>query len=176
MHATSAPPNNKWDFEIFDYQVYKRPNLDRFLNNLTLHFDVAVWSSASDDYVQEIVKIIFPASYDLKFVWGRSRCVRKINYESVEEYGYFDESNHLNYIKPLKKIKGKVPQSLNQILIIDDTPEKCRDNYGNAIYPSEFTGNPNDDELELLWKYLLSLKDEKNVRSIEKRGWRNKVH
>lgn len=109
VHATAKPPNNNWDFELFDYQIYKRPNLDLFLNNLPLHFDVAVWSSASDDYVREIVKIIFPASFDLKFVWGRSRCTSKINYDSIEEYGYFDESNHLNYTKPLKKIKGKVP-------------------------------------------------------------------
>jgi RNA polymerase II subunit A small phosphatase-like protein len=175
IHATDNPKDENWDFEVFDYKVYKRPGLDAFLQKLSSTFDVAVWSSASDDYVKIIVEKIFPKNAELAFVWGRSKCVRKIDYRSVEDYGYFDEDNHLNYIKPLKKVKKRFKISLDRVLIIDDTPEKCVDNYGNAIYPREFTGDPNDDELEKLWKYLLFLRDVTNVRSIEKRNWREKV-
>ena len=45
-------------------------------------------------------------------------------------------------------------------------------NYGNAIYIKEFTGDVNDCELRHLYNYLLTLKTVKNVRTIEKRGWR----
>ena len=57
----------------------------------------------------------------------------------------------------------------------DDSPEKTQGNYGNAIYPNEFTGSPEDDELLYLLKYLKTLKDKTNVRGIEKRGWRSLV-
>lgn len=175
IHATSSPPNENWNFEVFGYKVYKRPGLAQFIDKIKTEFDIAVWSSASDDYVKEVVKRIFPDDYELKFVWGRSKCIRRIDYESVEDYGYFDEDNHLNYIKPLKKVKKSFKYSLDRMLIIDDTPEKCKDNYGNAIYSKEFTGDPADNELELLWKYLSLVKNEPNMRVIEKRGWRSKV-
>jgi RNA polymerase II subunit A small phosphatase-like protein len=174
IYTTDTPPTTTWDFEIMDYQVYKRPGLDSFLNNIRRHFDVGVWSSASDDYVNAIVEKIFPHDYYLEFVWGRSRCTPQTNYRSVEDLGYFDPDNHLNYTKPLKKLKRKLNRSLDRMLIVDDTPEKCQDNYGNAIYPSEYNGNTHDNELEKLWKYLYSLKDEQNVRRIEKRGWQNR--
>ena len=61
------------------------------------------------------------------------------------------------------------------MLIIDDSPEKTRENYGNAIYIQPFEGNQKDEELQLLLKYLLSIKDVMNVRSFEKRGWKNKT-
>ncbi|MEM6965470.1 MAG: NIF family HAD-type phosphatase, partial [Bacteroidota bacterium] len=54
----------------------------------------------------------------------------------------------------------------------DDSPHKCQDNFGNAIYPKEFKGERDDQELKLLLKYLQKLKDEKNVRRIEKRNWK----
>jgi TFIIF-interacting CTD phosphatase-like protein len=63
--------------------------------------------------------------------------------------------------------------ALEQTLIVDDSPEKARINYGNAIYIREFTGDPNDKELQYLYNYLLTLKTVGNVRTIEKRGWRN---
>ena len=58
------------------------------------------------------------------------------------------------------------------ILIVDDTPEKSRNNYGNAIYIKEFSGDTTDEELKHLHDYLLTLKKVDNVRTIEKRGWR----
>ncbi|MBL4648592.1 MAG: hypothetical protein JKY03_02595 [Aureispira sp.] len=57
--------------------------------------------------------------------------------------------------------------------MVDDSPEKTQNNYGNAIYPNEFIGNLEDDELLYLLKYLKTLKDKTNVRGIEKRGWRS---
>ena len=61
------------------------------------------------------------------------------------------------------------------MLIVDDSPEKTKDNFGNAIYISPFEGGQEDQELLLLLKYLVSIKDMSNVRGFEKRGWKNKV-
>ena len=65
--------------------------------------------------------------------------------------------------------------NLQQVLIVDDTPEKVRNCYGNAIYPTPFLGDPSDRELLMLGRYLHTLHDAENVRSIEKRQWQQRV-
>ena len=94
----------------------------------------------------------------------------------LEQYGYSDYYRHKHYVKPLIKVQKKGIAPLEKILIIDDTPAKARLNYGNVIYPKEFTGNPQDEELWKLSKYLKTLKDVPNVRTIEKRNWREKYN
>lgn len=163
-----------WDFEVFHYKVYKRPHLEAFLAFLKTHFEVAVWSSASDDYVELIVKEIFPTDYGLQFVWGRSRCTYRPNYNKLDEFGYYDPFSHYDYVKRLDKVR-KLKFKKDRILIIDDTPEKCRHNYGNAIYPKEFLGKGPDNDLLLLMHYLPMLKDLDTVRHREKRHWREEA-
>lgn len=70
----------------------------------------------------------------------------------------------------------KAGWSLDRVLIVDDTPEKCLRNDGNAIYPLPYEGAVDDDELPHLADYLVALKDEANVRRIEKRRWRERRH
>lgn len=175
VYATEEALDYAPDFEVFGYSVYQRPFLLDFLHQVQPHFLLAAWSSASDDYVEAIVSQIFSEDFHLEFVWGRSRCSYKRNIQ-VDEYGYFngDYFNHYHYTKPLKKLKRQ-GFDLNRILIVDDTPHKAKDNYGNVIYPKMFEGDQSDDELKYLGKYLLGLKDDKNVRRIEKRNWRNWV-
>ena len=42
----------------------------------------------------------------------------------------------------------------------------------NAIIVKEFLGDPDDNELELLSKFLEKIKDSSNVRTIHKGNWR----
>lgn len=175
IHATKDELDRTADFMVFDYYIYRRPHLDQFLSEVKNNFLIAVWSSASDDYVDEVVEKIFPDDIKLEFVWGRSRCTFRRNWKVIENrYFYESGRDHFHYIKPLKKLKRQGFQ-LDRILIVDDTPHKCMDNYGNAIYPNPFTGNLEDDELLLLTKYLETLKLLRNVRRMEKRGWRSRV-
>ena len=174
IHASENELNRKADFKFFGYHVYKRPYLNEFLTQVNEHFLLAVWSSASDDYVERIVNQVFPKEINLEFVWGRSRCTYRRNLR-IDDFGYYDDNylNHYHYIKPLKKVK-KYGYDLGKILIVDDSPHKCRDNFGNAIYPKAYKGNTNDDELIWLAKYLQTFIGKKTVRKIEKRNWRNK--
>lgn len=175
IHATAKPVDHNWAHEVFGYKVYVRPGLYQFLENLQAHYDVAVWSSASDDYVKKVVELVFPANYPLLFVWGRSRCTYKPDYNKAETLGYFDPYSHFDYIKRLEKVFKRFPYRKEKILIVDDTPRKCMYNYGNAIYPSEFNGSAMDDELIHLGRYLEKISQADNVRNIEKRGWRSQV-
>jgi RNA polymerase II subunit A small phosphatase-like protein len=173
VHATDTPHDDQWHFEVFGYKVYRRPYLTEFLEGLREDFHVAVWSSASDDYVKAVTANIFPPDYDLKFTWGRSRCTHTPDYSRAEREGTFGSFAHYDYVKPLDKLRKKFPFKRERMLIIDDTPRKSMHNYGNAIYPSEFKGQHDDDELMFLLRYLQRLKDLDDVRKREKRGWRN---
>ena len=172
IHATDKVLSLPIDFKVFNYNVYKRPFLDEFLVAIKNHFLLALWSSASDDYVIEIANQIIPKEMSLEFIWGRSRCTYQ--YNSQEELLNEEIQDHYHYIKPLKKLKKK-GFKLDRILIVDDSPHKSKDNFGNVIYPRAFVGNPKDVELKLLAKYLISLKDKENVRRIEKRNWQGQT-
>ena len=167
IHSTEAP-HRVPDFQVLDYAVYRRPYLAQFLRVCAEHFEIGVWSSAGDEYVQTIVVAIFPEPERLWFVWGVSRTsirrTAKASHDMTEPH----------YVKSLKKLK-RFGWSLNDMLVIDDSVEKCVDNYGNAIYPAPFLGHADDDELRYLAAYLLTLKDHQNIRRLEKRGWRGRV-
>jgi len=51
IYATETPPERMPDFCLYGYYVYRRPYLTDFLARARSEFDMAVWSSASDDYV-----------------------------------------------------------------------------------------------------------------------------
>lgn len=162
IHATSDPVNQNYHFTFNKYFVYKRPHLKWFLENAALDFDLAIWSSADDTYVQNIVDLSGLSDIDIKFIWGRSKCTTRRNFD-LDEYVHE---------KRLKKVK-KLGYSLEKMLIVDDSPEKTKENYGNAVYIKPFKGSEEDHELKKLLDYLKTIKDSPNVRTIEKRGWSN---
>lgn len=161
IHASEKELDFKADFEFEKYFVYKRPYLDQFLIDISKHFSLGIWSSADDVYVTGIVEIIKPIKVDFEIIWGRSKCSLKRDY---------DMDNYF-YEKRLDKLKKKGFR-LEHIIIVDDSPEKSRNNYGNAVYIREFNGSKMDAELNHLFDYLLTLKNIDNIRAIEKRGWR----
>jgi RNA polymerase II subunit A small phosphatase-like protein len=173
IYATETALDRPADFSVYGYHVYRRPHLDAFLATCAQHFELAIWSSASDDYVRAVVDQLLPDPAALHFVWGRSRAT--LRRMSPNDDGYMhDPWDHLHYLKPLTKVR-KAGWPLQRVLIVDDTPEKCVRNYGNAIYPRAFEGAEDDAELVDLARYLVSLKDEPNVRTIEKRRWRDRL-
>ena len=152
------------DFGVGPFHVYKRPYLDEFLSGVGQHYGLAIWSSASSDYVSAIAQRILPAGLEWAFVWSRDRCTVKRNLETFET----------EYVKDLKKVK-RAGYDLTRILVVDDTHRKTARNYGNAIYVAPFEGDPADAELLLLLKYLDSLMGFENFRAIEKRGWHSRI-
>ena len=163
IHSTKLILKTEPDFKYEDYFVYFRPGVSDFLEKMSLIFDLAVWSSGEDKYVEDLVDAINPKNIHFEFIWGRSRCTKVRDYELEKFF----------YEKRLKKLKNK-GFSIEKILIVDDSPEKSRDNYGNAIYIKPFEGDPEDKELIFLAQYLETVKDKENIRKLEKRGWRDR--
>jgi len=161
IYSTKSRLSYTEDFMVDEYYVYKRPGLDKFLDFISPNYDVAIWTSSTEDYAQEVVKNIFPLNYPLKFIYGRTKCT----------ITFLTDHNEYVYAKNLLKLKKK-NYSLEKILIVDDSPEKLRRNYGNHIRINPFSGSKEDIELSQLINYLDKIKSIKNVRNIEKRTWR----
>ena len=150
-----------FDFRCGRYYVTLRPHLNEFLLACSEAFQLAVWSSSSADYLHAVLEQAIPPDTALKFVWSRQRCVQRFDPEWRRQY----------FVKDLKKVKRQ-GYDLSRVLIVDDTPRKVERNYGNAVYVRAFVGDPDDNELPQLARYLRTLSELDDVRSVEKRGWR----
>lgn len=163
IYATENPVNDEWDFQVAQYYVYKRPYLDLFLDYCESNFEVGLWTTAGGGFARFVVGEIFRKGYPLKLVWSIERCTKVFN----------PELHNFSYIKKLKKLKRK-GYKLEEVIMIDDTPSKLRKNYGNLIVIDEYCAQNDDKELLRIIKYLYDLKNEPNIRIIEKRGWKNR--
>ena len=163
IYGTMSPATSEADFEVGPYFIYKRPFLREFLKFCFNNFLVSVWTSSGEDYAKGVADNIFTGFGKLEFVWSCSRCVTKFDPEYFQHY----------YVKDLKKVK-RLGYSLENIIMIDNTPRKLCRNYGNLVRVKSFEGDKNDDELASLVKYLVELGSVENVREIEKRGWKNR--
>jgi RNA polymerase II subunit A small phosphatase-like protein len=164
VYAAERPLGRPPDFTAGLYAVYRRPHLGEFLSSCPGRFDLAFWSSSSETYVRALVPAILPAGAQPVFAWSRGRCVRRFDPETREDY----------FVKDLRKVK-RLGYDLRRVLVVDDTPRKAERNYGNAVYVRPWLGDPDDDELELLGRYLSSLHAVPDVRLVEKRGWRKRL-
>lgn len=165
VYATEDKLDLDEDFKFEKYFVYKRPGLDNFLKGINQHFKIGIWSSAGDIYVNEIVKVLKNDDIEFEIIWARSKCTQRRDMDLDLYY----------WEKRLDKLKKKGFR-IEKILIVDDSPEKSKNNFGNAIYIKEFRGETTDQELVTLFDYLLSLKFADNVRTIEKRNWRERQY
>lgn len=161
LYASEKRLEPEPDCRVGPYFVYIRPYLREFLQCCGEHFQLAIWSSSSADYLSAVVTAILPSELKLEFVWSRERCIQRFDGESQETY----------FVKDLKKVQ-RMGFDLDRILIVDDTPKKVERNFGNAIYVKPYFGDPDDSELRNLSGYLKSLSQLQNVRSVEKRDWR----
>jgi carboxy-terminal domain RNA polymerase II polypeptide A small phosphatase len=175
IHASHAPIDTElFDFRVGQYYVYPRPHLTDFLTECAALGDVAIWSSASLDYVQQIVARIAPPSFQPTFIWGSEHCTQRRNLET----------DMLYWRKDIKKIHPSLGWSKNRIIAIDDSPEKWETSYGNYLRVKAFEGslvrvfegNQNDNELARLIPYLRYLATVPNIRAIEKRYWRQYIN
>ena len=109
----------------------------------------------------------------LAFVWGRERCTYVWGRSRYDERSASEVENA--YVKDLRKLTRRGGLRKEQVLFVDDTPAKLVRSYGNLIAVRPFEGDPDDRELTLLQRYLPIIGAVANVRTIEKRRWREQV-
>lgn len=162
VFSTEEPLTRPADFRVGPYHTYKRPHLVPFLESSFQWFEVAVWTSSGADYARQVVGSIFgEREAALRFVWSRERCTRRFNAETWQD----------DPLKDLRKVK-RAGYRLEQVLVLDDSPEKLARHYGNHLPVAPFLGDAEDHLLEQLLPFLDGIRTKKNFRTIEKRGWR----
>jgi RNA polymerase II subunit A small phosphatase-like protein len=158
-------PERPPDFVCGQFKIYKRPGLGDFVAAIRTSFDVAVWSSATGEYVRCVVEHVFGDGYPLRFVWSRERCTGRVDPRTGE----------LLYLKDLKKVRRR-GYRLARVLMVDDDARVLARSYGNLIKVTPYSGDRYDGELHALLPYLFSLADVDDVRTCEKRAWKDRVH
>ncbi len=162
ISATAELSIREPDFRVYMYSVLMRPGLQDFIGDCLNWFEVGVWTSASEDYATAVCSRIFPSLNKLAFLWGRQRCTRRVDQERHEEY----------MLKDLRKLLRK-GYKLEKIIAVEDDSRKLSRNYGNLVSIRPYFGALDDDELPMLSRYLEILGAVENVRTVEKRNWRN---
>jgi RNA polymerase II subunit A small phosphatase-like protein len=160
IYATEEPLGREPDFVIGPYAVYQRPHLAEFLASCSACFRLAVWSTLTAQYVRPVVGRIMPAGVKPAFVWGRRQCQRWYDPRTLEGYDVKDLEN--------AKRRG---YRLDRVLITDATPRKVYRHHRNAVYVPPSVGDPGDEVLPRLARFLVSLRDVPDVRPLEKWLW-----
>jgi RNA polymerase II subunit A small phosphatase-like protein len=136
VHATQELLNHAHGFEVPPYFVYVRPFATELIHFCAQRFDIAVWSSSSEKYVEAVTANLFGASYPTTFSWAVNRCVQKVD----------PRTNGYVYIKDLRKAQ-KHGYTVDEILMIDDSPEKLQRQPRRHLHIAPYTGDPGDREL-----------------------------
>jgi RNA polymerase II subunit A small phosphatase-like protein len=161
IYANEQALDRPADLRIAAYHVYLRPGIERFLIGVSESYRLAVWTSSSPAYATAVCQALFADRIALDFVWGRDRCTPTRDF-ALDTWCFS---------KRLKKLRPR-GYKLEQVVVVDDSPEKHTKNYGNLVQVLPFEGDLSDTELELLLPYLVRLSTVENVRAVEKRGWR----
>jgi len=137
------------------FYVIKRPNVEKFLQEVSKWYEVVVFTASLKDYADPVVDQLDPKGV-VKKRYFRDSC--KLNKE-----GY--------YVKNLSVVNP----DLSRVIIVDNSPVAYSMNKENAIAISDWVGdNSGDQALQKLLPFLKNLKDVEDVRTIlkeEKTRW-----
>lgn len=149
-----------------------RPYLQVFLEEVGHSYDLAIWTSASEDWMHAGLRVIHEVTgVDLHerafFLWRRERCTWLRGEDG--EYAWRKRARKFD----AKWIRSRYPRG--RILVVDDLTQNYACGYGHLVKVSAWTGNEQDDELLVLAKFLRSIAHEADLRRLEKRGWRRQT-
>lgn len=179
--SEAAPDNCK------DLRPYLRPHLDEFLDSIfSFCGGVGIWTAASREHLESFLEAVDPEkSRPWAFAWNGKLSFQQLGRRLVDSsccdfQGMYLQRHRVKRLKKIwrnKRLRYRLGYSRHSTLIVDNTPEVCSDNYGNAIYISTYWSG-SDDELLILAAYLRELTRKREVYGqnasvlhVEKRGW-----
>lgn len=149
------------------YRIYKRPNVDCFLEYVFENFNVAIWSSAWMEHIENVIDYLKIDKQKLLFIYDSKKCTQH----------YSNQDDTIYILKKFHKLKRK-GYDLTQIIGVDDNYSTYMLNYGNLLPVKAWFGNCGskiDTELLLVMKYLEKIKDVPNIRDIYKNNWKEQL-
>jgi len=163
------------------YRRCLRPHLHEFLDFAFESFcAVGIWTAASREWLQLFTTSIDPhGQRPWAFTWSGRLSLGRLDFSTDHFFPVRSREKRLSKIWKNRSLRAR-GYTRRSTIIIDNTPEVCRCNFGNAIYISTYDGDgeqhdTSDDALLILISYLKHLIQKHNsgisVRCIEKRGW-----
>eukprot|EP01035_Chromulina_nebulosa_P020637 gene20637-26755_t len=123
--------------------VLKRPGVDEFLKKVSLYYEIVVYTASLSKYADPLLDELDKDKLIHKRFF-RENCV------------FFKG----HYVKDLSLLDNR---SLNQTIIVDNSPMSYIFHPENAIDCTSFIDNPNDTELWQIADFLVSIKDADDV-------------
>ncbi|WP_242402962.1 HAD family hydrolase [Deinococcus deserti] len=165
-HGIPDPPVSE------GHRFLVRPYLESFLEAVADHYDLAVWTAASEDWMRAGLRVIaFETQFDLAgrafFLWHRDRCTWRRTEEGEGELR-----------KPARKFRARwvcARYPAHWILVVDDLASNDLCGSGHLVRVGMWTGDQEDDELRALAAYLTAIVHEPDLRQLEKRHWRSTI-
>ena len=125
--------------------VTLRPYLNYFLEKMCTHFTIVLFTSATQEYAEEIRDLIDPDGKFIRAVLSRKHCVETAN--KVDR-------SHKKLTKDLSVIQNA---DIERIFIVDDSITNFVNHLAQGIPIIPFVGDSQDEELKTLSEYLCSL-------------------
>jgi len=123
--------------------VSKRPGVDEFLVEMAKHYEIVIYTASLNKYADPLLDLLDPKR-TIRTRLFRESCV------------YFEG----NYVKDLSLID----RDLSQSIIVDNSPASYIFHPSNAIDCGSYIDDPRDRELDQIGKFLMGVKDVKDVR------------
>ncbi|CAI4063470.1 hypothetical protein SKDZ_08G0450 [Saccharomyces kudriavzevii ZP591] len=141
------------------YFIHKRPYCDFFLTKVSRWYDLIIFTASMKEYADPVIDWLessFPANFSKRYY--RSDCVLR------DGVGYIKD---LSIIKSSEENgKGSSPSSLDDVIIIDNSPVSYAMNVDNAIQVEGWISDPTDTDLLNLLPFLEAMRYSTDVRNI----------
>lgn len=135
-------------------KINLRPHLHDFLEAVSSHFDIVIYTASEREYALAIVNFIDPQRKFIADVFHRESCV-------TTKKGFV--------VKDLRVI---LPNELNKIFLVDNSSHCFAPQLGNGIPITSFTYDESDRELMYLRDFLLDLRKSSDVLACLRRTFR----
>jgi len=148
-----APPDvSNFTYHNFDnqYLILERPGLQSFLDWLFDNFNVSVWSAASPDYVDFIVKYVIIG----KNKNGSRKVKRVLNSKNCEKSQLIYGDDCLKKLEMLWQFYKLSNHNADNTILLDDLWLNIKAQPDNSLRIKKFLGKIEDNEFEKIKKKL----------------------
>lgn len=144
--------------------IYFRPGVHHFLKKLddNKKIEIGIFTAGGEWYAKPIIERLFKDLNEPSYVFYRDRCTHQYNqHNDIYSLGGY------RVIKDLKKVKRKTGYDYSRIVAVDDKMVYPR-HRGNVLLIPEYKGQREDNFLNEIYKDIIYLQKQENVRDFLK--------
>jgi TFIIF-interacting CTD phosphatase-like protein len=145
LHACHEWIGKQPSFVISNAMIHLRPGVNDFIEAISKHFDIAIWTASYGLYTKDIIKELFGTKTNLRFVLTREDC------DPITE-----SDGYPAFEKDTQKILD-LGWYHEDFIIVDDKPHLVKSKHLNILEVRPFYGSTTDTELFRLKERILSL-------------------